>query len=172
MLEEVTERTWPPADLQARPRQLETTHSFPCPWNVCFPHTLLAQVRAVFKDAALREQCIVETIWRVYVTKPCYSLHINFRILTGEYRDPLILWAPKTSFSCTFPCLLNLPLQIWSSLLLSSILLALRVRQPVYKATTGWPARRQKKQVLRKRHHWGKSQIGHQPLCGERWLIC
>lgn len=34
-------------------------------------------VGAILKDAALREQCVVETTWMVYVTKLSQGLYIN-----------------------------------------------------------------------------------------------
>lgn len=50
-----------------------------------------------FTDAALKEECVVETIWMVYVVEPSQGLYINFKDLAGKCRDPLILLLPKTS---------------------------------------------------------------------------
>lgn len=71
VLEEVMERTRLLVDLQAGPGQLEAPYSLPCPWNVCSVH-----MGAVFKDTALREQCVIEAIWMVYMTplRPLYNL--------------------------------------------------------------------------------------------------
>ena len=39
----------------------------------------VARVGGIFKDAALREQCVVETIPKVYLgTKPREGRHVNF----------------------------------------------------------------------------------------------
>lgn len=46
-------------------------------WKVLLPSVPMAQ--AILKDAPLREQCVVETIWMVEVTELSYSLHINSR---------------------------------------------------------------------------------------------
>ena len=32
---------------------------------------IVSTVGAIFKEAALREQCVIETIWTVYVAEPC-----------------------------------------------------------------------------------------------------
>lgn len=64
LLEEVVEMAWLPADLQAEPRELGAPLSWPCPWNVHSIH------RSHFKDTALTEQGIVETILTAYVIGP------------------------------------------------------------------------------------------------------
>ena len=40
----------------------------PCPWNAHSAH--IPTVGASFKDAALREQCVGETIWTGHQTEP------------------------------------------------------------------------------------------------------
>lgn len=46
---------------------LRGSPSLPHPWTVCFVHWSTAG--AVFKDAALREQCVVATIWVACMTE-------------------------------------------------------------------------------------------------------
>ena len=45
----------------------------PCPWNICPVHS--ACTKSHCEDAALREQCVVETVWTAGVTEPRWALH-------------------------------------------------------------------------------------------------
>ena len=68
MLKEVIERTWPPADPGVGPGQSEAPHP-----SLVFGIYTLPTVPiggAVFKEAALREQSVVGTIWMIYVPEP------------------------------------------------------------------------------------------------------
>lgn len=58
-----------PVDLQARPRQAEAPHPLSPVLEVCFLPTI-SVVEAIFKHAALRDQCVVEIVWSIKVTKP------------------------------------------------------------------------------------------------------
>lgn len=60
LLEEVIERTLLLIDPGAGPVQSEAPHPLPC-LAMCILPTV-PRVGAVFKDAALREQCVFETI--------------------------------------------------------------------------------------------------------------
>lgn len=59
MLEEVIERMCVLVDQRARPGQLEV----PYPVLGMYHQSTIPIARAIFKDVALREQCVVETIW-------------------------------------------------------------------------------------------------------------
>lgn len=45
----------------------------PHPWRV--PSPTFPTAGAGFKDATLRERCVAESIWTVYMTEPRYGLH-------------------------------------------------------------------------------------------------
>lgn len=62
----IIERMWPPVHPPAE--QLEASHPHPDLGISVLPTVPTA--RAVFKDIALREQGVVETMWAVYVTEP------------------------------------------------------------------------------------------------------
>ena len=99
--EEVTED-----DPQAEPRQSEAPRPSPALGRYTLP--TVPTVGPIFKDAALREQCVVETTWMVYVTEPPLSLCVNLRFWRWVQRSTR-LWVAKTSLVCKFRCLLNLP---------------------------------------------------------------
>lgn len=63
-------------DLQAGSGNLKAPHSLPIFGMYALPN--IPTVQAVFKDAAWREQCVVDTTWKVYVTESSESLSINF----------------------------------------------------------------------------------------------
>lgn len=100
-------RTWPPTDLWVGPRQLKALHLLACPQNVHSAHCSHSQ--SCFKDTALKEECVVEPIWWVYVTEPSKGFYLTFKILVGGLRHLYFLQLPKTSLLCKFPCLLKLP---------------------------------------------------------------
>lgn len=75
LLGEVTEGMCPPIDLWTRPRKSsEAPHPFP--YLEMYDHH--SHSGSHFKDAALREWVVVETIWQLYVTEPWYVIHTNF----------------------------------------------------------------------------------------------
>lgn len=76
LLVEIIKRKWWPVDLWTGHRQLEPPHPFSFPWNVCL--ALLSHSGSIFKNAALRKWCIVETIYIEYVTEPNYGHRIKF----------------------------------------------------------------------------------------------
>lgn len=51
-------------------------------------------VGAIFTDTAFREQCVVLTIWMVYVTDPTHGLFTHFQDLAGRC-DLLVLQPPR-----------------------------------------------------------------------------
>lgn len=61
------ERVRPLVDGNA-PGQCQAPHRIPCPRR-CVSHPGPTG-EAIFKDVALREQCVVETIWEIDVTEP------------------------------------------------------------------------------------------------------
>lgn len=63
---EVMERTGPKLDLQAGPGQVEAPHLL-SPWNTSSPHP--SHGGTIFKNTALGEQCLVDTLWTVYLTE-------------------------------------------------------------------------------------------------------
>lgn len=87
------------------------------PWNV--PSMHYCHRRVHFKEAGLREQCFVETIWTIYVTESCQGLCINFKILAGGFGDLTFLLLPKTSLikANTYPSGAVCPF-LWSLLAL------------------------------------------------------
>lgn len=57
---------------------------------------IVPTVGAIFNDIALREQCVVKTIWMVYWLNPV-NLHITFKILVDKPGD-LFLAAAQEKF--------------------------------------------------------------------------
>lgn len=56
------------AELQDGPKQSEAPYLLLCPWNVC--SILHSHTRCHFQHHRLhREQCVIETIWMVYMTE-------------------------------------------------------------------------------------------------------
>ena len=111
MLEEFIKRTWPPIDSQSGPRQLEVSHPLPCPCKVYstqVPSTHHSHSQSCFKDAALREQCVIwdhlDGICDWTQLRPLYTL-----LNSGGQGWRAHLVATKFSLVCKFPCLLNLP---------------------------------------------------------------
>lgn len=62
MLEEVIKRIWPPAE------HLEAPHALPV-LELHAPPTM-PTMGAIFKNTDLKEQCVVEPIWLLYITEP------------------------------------------------------------------------------------------------------
>lgn len=60
---------WPLVDSRAGPGRSESSHLLPGLWNACSVHHCCSW--SFFKDAALTELCVVETIWIMYITEPC-----------------------------------------------------------------------------------------------------
>ena len=60
---------------------------------------LLFPLRAVCKDAALREEGVAETFWTVDVTELSYGLSINFYNSGGGCQAVLVLWRPRPASS-------------------------------------------------------------------------
>ena len=67
-LEGVIKKAWPPVEPQARPRQSETPH--PSPIYGMYNWLTVFLVGVIIEDTALRKQCVIETIWTVYVPNP------------------------------------------------------------------------------------------------------
>lgn len=124
LLEEVIKRTWL-CWLRACPRLLDTLSCF---WNVCSTHC--SQCGSHFQGHSLREQCIVETMWMVYVTIPLRPLH---KLLRGWWvgEGSIHLAVRKTSLVCKFPCFLILPPTNLEWLPLSWSFLALCIQRPI-----------------------------------------
>ena len=72
LLKEVNKRTQQQVNLRAGPGQSEPPHPTLSPWKQHSAH--FSTARAMFKDAALREQGIVESIWTAYKTEFSSSL--------------------------------------------------------------------------------------------------
>lgn len=68
----------------------------------------IPRVGAIFKDTALRGQCIVET-WKAYVAERHEGFCFTLKILAGVCGDLLIFWLPKTSLLGKLSCSLTLP---------------------------------------------------------------
>ena len=68
LLEEASVKTWQLGDPRANCRQSEAYHPLSCPWNYVL--LTLPTVGIISEDIALREPCVVETIWMVYITTP------------------------------------------------------------------------------------------------------
>lgn len=77
---------------------------------------------AVFKGADLREQCVVETIWTVYMTEPSESLYINFQDSGGWVQRPTHPLAAHDKPHMYIPLLINCHLPVWNGLFLQSLL--------------------------------------------------
>lgn len=104
MLDMATKRTWPSVDPWSGPGQSEVlTPPLFLEYTV---HSAHGFHRSHFKDTALSEIYVVETIWMIYVTD-------IFKNLVGRCRDLSIqLVATQTSLilpvPSPVPCLLNL----------------------------------------------------------------
>lgn len=121
MLEEVIERTWPPADPLAASGQSEALNPrLPWPWHVHSAHlfpqwepfsNLQAWVKAMW--------CwdLLDSMQDRTQLRPLCKL---FKISADGCRDLLVSQPPKASLVSKFFCFLNLPL-IWSSLPLSLV---------------------------------------------------
>lgn len=131
---------WLPGDTWAGPGQSEV----PC------PHTYLSLECTLcppfpqwepFQGHSLREQCVVETTWTVYVAEPNEGLYVKFQDSGGQVQRSTCLLAPKTNVIGKPPCLSNCHLCIWSDLPLSLVSLC----PPWIGAGV--------------RFHWGKFQV-------------
>ena len=88
------------------PGQSETPHSFPILGMCTLPSPPRSHSGSCSKDAVLREEGDVDTIWTVHVPEPCsgLSVHLRFWQVPRPY-----LAVPRTSLAYKFPCLLNPP---------------------------------------------------------------
>lgn len=60
-------------------------------------HSVHGFHRSHFKDTALSERCVVETIWMLYVTD-------IFKNLVGRCKELLGLWSSRQASHFLFPC--------------------------------------------------------------------
>lgn len=88
--EEVRESVWLPVDLWAGPGQLESPHHLPRPWSIHPAHCSHAE--SVFKDTVLREPCVAEISWVVYMTEPSLGPRDKHWDSMGGHRDLLAQW--------------------------------------------------------------------------------
>ena len=65
MLQGVIERILPLVAPHAGPGQWRAPPLLPCPWNYFLPP--VPTIRAVFKEAALTEEGVLESIWTMYL---------------------------------------------------------------------------------------------------------
>lgn len=90
LLEEVNERIWLHFDPQAESRQSEAPHppllSLYC--MLCPPFPQQEPFQGLI--TTLREQCVVKTIWLVYVLSPVKASIWTFKILKGRCVNLLI----------------------------------------------------------------------------------
>lgn len=107
MLEEAIQKILLLVDLWAVPGKLEAPCPLPCSWSIHSTHCCHSW--SCFKEAVLREQCAIETIWTVDVTEP--HLRPLYKLLNSSG------WVPRSAISCLsktslmykFPCLLKQP---------------------------------------------------------------
>lgn len=90
-------------DPWAGPGQWKALYPLPCPWNV---YSALHPVGgAVSRIQPWGSRCVLDLLDCVCEWRPLYKL----KILVSECQDLLLLWPPKKSLVCKFPCVLNLP---------------------------------------------------------------
>ena len=105
MLEEVIERTWLPVVPWGGWGNLRLLSPSPV---LGIPLTV-PTLRAGCKDTSMRESCVVETIWTIYVTKQLRPPYKPLRFWQAGAYSFSSCGHPRTSLICKFPCLLNLP---------------------------------------------------------------
>lgn len=99
-LEEIIKRIWLPVDLNWT-RAMES--SLPTPLSLEHTLPIIPTVGAIFNDIALKEQCVVKTIWMVYWLNPV-NLHITFKILVDKPGDLFLAAAQEVSYVRSLPC--------------------------------------------------------------------
>lgn len=111
MLEEVGERTLPLVGPRAEPRQLETPHPLPGPWNMCCAQRFCS--RNPFKNVLLRPSG-----WDLW-SNPAIDLYINFEDSSKKVRRSTHLLASYVSSLVYWTCHLQsevLCVFLWSLL--------------------------------------------------------
>lgn len=124
--------------------------------------------------AALRYKCGVETFWRVYITKPSEGLYINFSKIWQAGAEVLL---PQRQ-TLSVPLLIKIAtrqsevgcLFLWSLLVLC--VWGQFAKQHLVSQAGEWRNESWKGGQSQTRISLGKSQIGHQTLCGEGWPVC
>lgn len=107
--------------------------TLPCPWNVHTAHS--SCTRSHSKSVALREEDVVETIWKIHVIEPSKASVSTVKILTSECGD--LVLQPKMRLVGELPCLWKPPPTILEPV--SSIYLCLLGTGPICKpARTHW----------------------------------